>query len=63
MSKVSKVEATYGTSAEIKGMWHKFSFSMEVELATDDDLQEVREKLWNTVQIEVEKQVEELIEG
>ena len=61
MAKVTKIEATYGTSAEIKGMWHKFSFSMEVELADDDNLDENREKLWNTVQLEVEKQVEELI--
>lgn len=63
MAKVSKIEASYGTSAEIKGMWHKFQFSMEIELAEDDNLEENKEKLWNTVQFEVEKQVEDLIKG
>ena len=63
MAKVKEMEASYGTSAEIGGMWHKFQFSMKVELADDEDLQETKEKLWNTVQLEVEKQVQELIEG
>lgn len=58
-----EIEATYGTSVEIKGLWHKFSFSMKVALEDGDDVSLAKEKLWNTVIAEVEKQITALVGG
>jgi hypothetical protein len=63
MAKVTKITASVGTSAEIRGIWYKFNFGMEVELGPKDDLDEVKQRAWNTCLDEVESQIEEVARG
>jgi|GEM_PF-6229916 hypothetical protein len=58
--RVTKFSASFGTSAEIRGTWYKFNSGIEVEFTEGDDIQKGREKAWNTVIHEVEKQIMEL---
>ena len=57
MAKVKTFKAEYGMSIEIRGVWHKFGCSVEVEAEPDDDPVKLKEKTWNTVLLEIEKQV------
>lgn len=61
MAKLVNFRAEYGTSVEIKGAWHKFSCAAEVEFSEGDNISEVKERVWNTVVVEIEKQVQELL--
>jgi hypothetical protein len=61
MAKAKSFKAEYGTSVEIKGTWHKLSCSLEVEFEEGDNPAEVRERVWNTVYSEIEKQIKELL--
>ena len=56
MAKVKTFIAEYGMSVQIKDIWHKFGCRVETELEPEDELNEVKEKTWNTVILEVEKQ-------
>ncbi len=60
MAKVKAFRAEYGLSAEIKGIWHKFHAAIEIELTESDDIAEIKEKAWNTVINECEKQIKDL---
>lgn len=60
MAKVKSFKAEFGTSMEIKGMWYKFNSGIELEIEPDDDVADVKEKAWNTVINEIEKQVLEV---
>ncbi len=60
MARVKAFRAEYGLSAEIKGIWHKFYTAIEIELTEGDDITEVKEKAWNTVINECEKQIKDL---
>lgn len=62
MPKFKAFRAEYGMSAEIRGVWHKFHCAIELEPTDDEDFAEVKEKAWNTVINEVEKQIEEVTE-
>lgn len=57
MAKVKSFKAEFGMSAEIKDVWYKFYSGIELEIEPDDDVSEVKEKAWNTVTHEVEKQI------
>jgi hypothetical protein len=61
MPKVKSISASYGSSAEINGVWHKFIFAIEVELEEGDDTAKVKDMAWNTCFNEVEKQFKEVI--
>lgn len=61
MAKVKTVEASYGTSVEFQGVWHKFQFSMALDVEDGDNVADVKSKLWNTVVLEVQKQIEQLV--
>ena len=60
MAKVKSFTAEFGTSMEIKGMWYKFNSGIELEIEPNDDVADVKEKAWNTVINEIEKQVLEV---
>lgn len=61
MPKVKAIKAEYGASVEIKGVWHKFNFGIELELSENDDSDIVKEKAWNTCEVEIEKQIQQII--
>ena len=63
MAKVKTFAAEYGMSIEIRGVWHKFSCKIEAETEPGDDLINLKEKTWNTVLMEIEKQVKAVLEN
>lgn len=63
MAKVTSFGSTFGMSLEIKGVWHKFQSSITIEPEEGDDMEEVKKKAHNTVQLEVEKQFNEALEA
>ena len=60
MPKVVSFKASTGISMELKGTWYKFSAGIEVELEPEDDTNKVKEMAWNTVHLEIEKQIKEI---
>jgi hypothetical protein len=60
MPKVKEIQASVGSSAEIRGVWYKFQFSITLEIEEGDDLAEVKRKAWNTCNDEVIKQLDEI---
>lgn len=62
MAKVKSFKAEYGLSIQIKDNWHKFSCSLETEIEPNDDIKRVKEMTWNTVIVEIEKQVKEVLD-
>ena len=63
MAEVMTMKAESGTSIEIKGTWYKVGFSVEVKVSPGEDTNVVKEKLWNSVNSEIEKQIKSIIEG
>lgn len=63
MAKVTKFSSVFGMSLEIKGIWHKFQCGIEIEPEEGDDLEKIKEKAHNTVQLEVEKQLQAAIDA
>lgn len=61
MSKVVKFSTEYGLSVQIKDIWHKFGCGIEVEIEPNDDVKEVKERAWNTVIGEVERQMKTVL--
>jgi hypothetical protein len=64
VAKVKAFRAEYGSSIEIQGVWHKIHCAVEIELdkneQTPEKIAEIKEKAWNTVIVEVEKQFKEI---
>lgn len=60
MAKIKSFRAEFGTSVELNGTWYKFHSAIELDMEPNDDTTEVKEKAWNTVIHEVEKQVREI---
>lgn len=63
MAKVKSFTAEFGTSVEIKGTWYKFNSGIELDIEPNDELESVKERAWNTVIHEVEKQIADLIKS
>jgi hypothetical protein len=63
MAKVKSFHSSCGISLDIKGTWHKFQCGIEVEIEEGDDLAKVKEMAHNTVQVEVEKQIQGAIDA
>lgn len=61
MARVKEIEASYGCSAEINGVWHKFVFGIKLEVEEGDDTSKVKEMAWNTCEQEIEKKFDELL--
>jgi hypothetical protein len=60
MAKVLSFRAEFGTSIEVDGVWYKLYAAIEVAPEGDETLADVKDKAWNTVVDEVEKQVDEI---
>ena len=63
-AKTVKISATSKATVQIKGMYYSFSYSEERELPEDDsrvNLEKERELLWETLNDEVDKQIEETV--
>lgn len=63
MAKVKTFSSSFGMSLEIHGVWHKFNTAIEVELEDHDDIDKVKRMAHDTVQLEVEKQINAAIEA
>jgi hypothetical protein len=60
MAKLKSFRAEAGISLDIKGTWYKFYCGVELEMEEGDNSAEVKQKAWNTVHQELEKQVLEV---
>lgn len=63
MAKVKTFTSNYGMSLEIKEIWYKFQAGIEVEVEEGDDLEKVKKMAHNTVQVEVEKQLQAVVDA
>ncbi len=61
--KVVKFGSSFGMSLDIRGTWHKFQSSIEIEIEDGDDFEKAKRMAHNTVQLEVEKQIQEAIDA
>jgi hypothetical protein len=61
MARVKSFRAEYGTSVEVRGNWHKLNCSIEIEVEPADSTEAIKERAWNTVYSEIEKQLKELL--
>lgn len=60
MAKVKEISAKHAISIEVNGVWYKFANSIALELEPNDDPAVVKDKAWNTVITECEKQLGKL---
>jgi hypothetical protein len=60
MAKIVSFRAEYGATMEIRGTYHKLYCAIEVQPEENEDTEVVKERAWNTVFNEVEKQIREL---
>lgn len=65
MPKIKSIKAEYSTSANIRDVWHRVGFTIELELTDDEQskekFSEVKTKAWQIVESEVEKQIKDLL--
>lgn len=63
-AKTVKISGTSKLTIQIKGNYYSFSFSEERELPEDDsrvNIEKERELLWDTLNLEVDNQVQEAL--
>ena len=58
---VSKINAVSRASLKIKDMFYTFEFGVEVMIDPKDDIEVVKEKLWNDSHSEVDKQISDVV--
>lgn len=54
-------KVSFGMTAVIRDVYHKFNCEVEIELEEGDNPEEVKKKAWNTVISEIERKVQEAI--
>ena len=55
------ISATSKVSAELNSVWYAFSFTESVEINDDSNIEDERQKIWNTVNSQVDTQVQDVI--
>lgn len=60
MAKLKEFSASYGTTIERNGVYHKLSASVTIEMEEGDKSDQVKDMAWNTVYTEIEKQLRDL---
>ena len=58
---VSKINAVSRASLKIKDVFYTFEFGAEVILDPKDDIEVVKENLWNDCHSEVDKQISDVV--
>lgn len=64
-AKTIKISGTSKATVQIKNNYYSFSYSEERELPEDDtrtNIEKERELLWDTLNSEVDKQIEQIME-
>ena len=59
--KTINISATSKISCELNDVWYSFSFSEIRQILKDDNMEKQRQDLWDTVNMEVDKQVQDVI--
>lgn len=65
MAKVTKISVSRGVSFQ-KGQydpWYKMQCGIELDIEDGDDIEAVKKKAWNTVDVEIEKQLQDIMEN
>ena len=57
---VTKINAVSRASLKIKDVFYTFEFGAEVLIDPKDDIEAVKEKLWNDCHSEVDKQISDV---
>lgn len=60
MAKITTIKASSRVSMKIKDNFYTVEYTEERSLEDGDDVQEEREKLWDSVNYEVDNQIEEI---
>ena len=61
-NRTTMISATSKISAELSGCWYSFSFTETRSIADDSNMELERQKLWDTVNVEVDKQCQDVID-
>lgn len=61
-NRTTMISATSKISCELNGVWYSFSFCETKSIADDSNMEVERQKLWDTVNVEVDKQCQDVIE-
>ena len=61
-NRTTMISATSKISAELSGCWYSFSFTETRSIADDSNMELERQKLWDTVKVEVDKQCQDVID-
>lgn len=56
------ISATSKVSAQLKDVWYGFTFTESRQIFDDSDIESERQDLWNTVNVEVDNQVQDVME-
>ena len=57
---VTEIAAKSGVTFELKGVWYKSEFTETRKVLDDTNMDKQRLDLWETINYEVDKQVEEI---
>lgn len=58
---VVMVKATSRVATQLKDVWYSFEFTETRKVNDDTNIEELRQNLWDTVNVEVDKQVQDVI--
>lgn len=61
-SNVTTISATSKISCELSGVWYAFTYSEVRHINDDSNMELERQKLWDTVNVEVDKQCQDVID-
>ena len=61
-NKTTMISATSKISCELNGVWYAFSFCETRSIVDDSNMEKERQNLWDTVNVEVDKQCQDVID-
>jgi hypothetical protein len=62
MAKLKEISAGYKISIQKNDVWYAVEYSQKKEIESGDDIEKEKEKNWEEVNKEVERQIDELLE-
>jgi len=62
MAKLKEISAGYKIAIQKNDVWYAVEYSQKKEIESGDDIEKEKEKNWEEVNKEVERQIDELLE-
>jgi hypothetical protein len=63
MAKIKEFTAEYSQSLQLKDSWYRVGAKITLEMEPNDDVATMKQRAWNTVEVEVERQFKEIIDS